>query len=57
MEDWRPMKEVAELLDISYYKLQRLVDRGTVSSKEDSLDRRVKLVNVEEVKRVFRIKA
>jgi len=56
MEDWRPMKEVAEMLNISYYKLQRLVDRGTVTAKEDPLDRRYRLVNIEEVKRVFRIK-
>lgn len=56
MEEWLPMRDVAEQLKISYYKLQRLVDRGEISSKPDTLDRRVKLVEISEVKRVFRIK-
>lgn len=55
-QDWLPMTEVAELLQISYYKLQRLVDRGTIQSQHDDLDRRKRLVKVADVKRVFRIK-
>jgi hypothetical protein len=55
-EEWMKMKDAAALLKISYWKLQRLADRGTISSKDDPLDRRARLVNVEEVKQIFRIK-
>jgi hypothetical protein len=55
-ENWVSMKEASETLKISYYKLIRLVDRGTIPTKEDELDRRARLVNLEDVKRVFRIK-
>ena len=52
---WLPMKEAAERLGISYYKLIRMVDRGKIQTMSDDLDRRVRLVNLEEVKKVFRI--
>ena len=52
---WLPMKEAAERLGISYYKLIRMVDRGKIQTMPDDLDRRVRLVNLEEVKKVFRI--
>jgi excisionase family DNA binding protein len=52
---WLPMKEAAKRLGISYYKLIRMVDRGKIQTMPDDLDRRVRLVNLEEVKKVFRI--
>jgi hypothetical protein len=55
-QEWLPMKEAAAQLKISYYKLIRMVDRGKLETREDDLDRRVRLVNLEEVRRVFRLK-
>jgi predicted site-specific integrase-resolvase len=55
-EEWMNMKDVASQLQISYWKLQRLVDRGTIPSKDDPLDRRARLVNINEVKQIFKIK-
>jgi hypothetical protein len=54
-QEWLPMKEAAERLNISYYKLIRMVDRGKLETKEDDLDRRVRLVNLNEVRKVFRL--
>jgi hypothetical protein len=56
-EQWLPMREVAEMLGISYDKLGRLVRRREIRSQDDPLDQRVKLVEVNEVKRIFRIRA
>lgn len=55
-ERWLPMREVADLLHISYDKLSRLVRQKAIQAQDDILDQRVKLVEVNEVKRVFRIK-
>jgi hypothetical protein len=55
-EQWLPMREVAEMLHISYDKLSRLVRQKAIQSKNDILDQRVKLVEVSEVKRVFRLR-
>lgn len=55
-EEWLPMRDVADMLKISYYKLSRLVAQNQISSQDDVLDRRVKLVEVNEVKRVFRLR-
>lgn len=55
-EQWLPMKEVAEMLNISYDKLSRLVRQKAIQTQDDILDQRVKLVEVNEVKKVFRIK-
>ena len=49
------MKEVATLLNISYDKLSRLVRQKVIKTQDDILDQRVKLVEVEEVKKIFRL--
>jgi hypothetical protein len=54
-EQWVSMKEAANQLKISYYKLIRMVDRGTIQTKQDDLDRRIRLVNIEEVRKIFRL--
>ena len=54
-ERWLPMKEVATLLNISYDKLSRLVRQKVIKTQDDVLDQRVKLVEVEEVKKIFRL--
>ncbi len=55
-EQWLPMRDVAEMLNISYDKLSRLVRQKAIRTQDDILDQRVKLVEVSEVKKVFRIK-
>ena len=55
-EQWLPMNEVAEMLKISAYKLSRMAQKGAIRTQPDILDARVKLVELNEVKRVFRIK-
>lgn len=53
-EEWLPMREVAKMLNISYDKLSRLVRQKIIQTRDDVLDQRVKLVEVNEVKKVFR---
>lgn len=55
-EQWMNMGETAKLLNISYNKLSRLVLQKAIRTQEDILDQRAKLVNVEEVKRIFKRK-
>jgi len=55
-EQWLPMREVANMLGISYDKLGRLVRRREIRSQDDPLDQRLKLVELSEVKRIFRIR-
>jgi len=54
-EQWLPMKEVASMLNISYDKLGRLVRRKEIRIKYEPLDQRVKLVELNEVKKMFKI--
>jgi len=56
-QQWLPMREVADMLNISYDKLSRLVRQKVIQTQSDVLDQRTKLVEVNEVKRVFRIKS
>jgi len=52
-EQWLPMRDVAKLLDIRYDKLARLARQNTVRSKNYPLDQRVRLVEVNEVRKMF----
>ncbi|HEX2557465.1 MAG TPA: hypothetical protein VHK86_04025 [Nitrososphaera sp.] len=54
-EQWLPMSIVAERLKISAYKLSRMAQKGAIVTKPDILDARVKLVELNEVKRIFRV--
>jgi len=54
-EQWLPIKEVAKMLNIRADKLARLARQKTIRSKDYPLDMRVKLVEVNEVKRLFEI--
>jgi hypothetical protein len=55
-EQWLPMKEVAKALGIPDYKLSRVAQKGSIQMRPDPIDGRVKLVEINEVKRIFRIK-
>jgi hypothetical protein len=52
-EEWLPMREVAKRLNISYGALSRLVSLGKLPSRTSDIDRRVRLVEVNQVKRKF----
>jgi len=54
-EQWLPMREVAERLKLSQYKLSRMAQKGAIRTKPDILDARIKLVELGEVRRVFRL--
>jgi hypothetical protein len=54
-EQWLPMREVAESLHISYDKLSRLVRQKVIRTQSDVLDQRKKLVEINEVRHIFRV--
>jgi len=55
-DQWVTMREASQQLGIQYNRITRLAAKGKIETKIDILDERVKLVNLEELKRVFRIK-
>lgn len=52
-EQWVPIKEAAKLLKISRYKLNQLIDRGLIETRENIKDYRERLVNVEQARQVL----
>jgi hypothetical protein len=52
-EQWLPIHEVARLLDIKKDKLARLAREQAIRSKTNPLDKREKLIEVNEVKRLY----
>jgi hypothetical protein len=46
---WITLSEAAKILDVSRPKMSRLVSSGMLTTKDDPLDQRVKLVNRNEV--------
>ncbi|HYX51381.1 MAG TPA: hypothetical protein VE843_16665 [Ktedonobacteraceae bacterium] len=52
-EQWVPVKEASKILNVSRYKINQLIDRGLIESRENIQDFREKLVNIEQIKRVL----
>jgi hypothetical protein len=50
MEEWITMKDAAKKLKVSYYKLSQLAMTGEIETKDSLRDKRVKLVNTEQIK-------
>lgn len=48
-DDWITLSEAAKLLRVSRPKMSRLVSSGTLETKEDPLDQRVRLVRRDDV--------
>ncbi len=48
-EQWVTMKEAAKALGTSPSKISRLASIGLIEIKEDLIDRRIKLVNLDQV--------
>lgn len=52
-EQWVPLKEAAKKLKVSRYKLNQLIDKGLVESRENIRDYREKLVNIDQARQVL----
>jgi hypothetical protein len=52
-EQWVPMKEAADILKVSHYKLSQLVTAGLIETRENIRDKREKLINIEQAKQVL----
>jgi len=52
-EHWVTMTQAAEELNVPVAQISRLAKRGDIKSENDAVNRRVKLVDLEEVKRIF----
>jgi len=53
-EEWVTMKEAAKSVGTSASKISRLASIGAIEVRENIIDRRLKLVNLEQVKELFR---
>lgn len=54
-EQWVTMKEASKITGVSQSKLSRLAAIKAIEVRSHVVDRRIKLVNVEEIKRVFQV--
>lgn len=52
-EEWITMTDAAERLGVPLSQISRLASRGTIRSEQDAINRRVRLVEFNEVKQVF----
>jgi hypothetical protein len=55
---WVPMREAAAILRAEGFKvsantISRLANRGTIQTKDDPVDARVRLVDLEELRKLF----
>ena len=58
IQRWVPMREAATILKaegfrVSANTISRLANRGTIQTKEDPVDARVRLVDLDELRRLF----
>ena len=55
---WVPMREAARLLHAEGFRvnanlISRLANRGTIQTRDDPIDARVRLVDLDELRRLF----
>jgi DNA-binding MarR family transcriptional regulator len=50
MADWVQMSEAAQILKIDKSKISRWAAQGVIQTKKSPIDRRVRLVSVEEIR-------
>lgn len=58
MAKWVPMREAAAILKAEGFKvspntISRLANRGSIQAKDDPIDARVRLVDLDELRRLF----
>lgn len=51
--EWVTIQEAAKRLNVRRAKISRLVSRGVIQTKDNPLDARVTLVDLEEVRTIF----
>lgn len=56
MVTWVTMRDAAKRLGKSHPTISRLAARGVIQVKEDPTDKRVKLVDLEELQRLYSIR-
>ena len=52
-EEWVTIQEASKRLDVRRAKISRLVSRKIIQTKDNPLDARVTLVNLEELRTIF----
>jgi hypothetical protein len=52
-EEWMTIQEASKRLNVRRAKISRLVSRGVIQTKDNPLDARVRLVNLEELRVIF----
>ena len=52
-EEWVTIQEAARRLDVKRNMISRLVSRGVIQTKNNPLDARVRLVNLDELRKLF----
>jgi hypothetical protein len=58
MAKWVPMREAAAILKAEGFKvspntISRLASRGTIQTRDDPIDTRVRLVDLDELRKLF----
>jgi hypothetical protein len=53
-EEWVPIQEAADRLKVRRNKISRLASRGVIQTRENPLDARVRLVNLNELRTLFK---
>jgi len=58
IQRWVPMREAARILQAEGYRvnanlISRLAGRGTIQTKDDPIDTRVRLVDLDELRTLF----
>jgi DNA-binding MarR family transcriptional regulator len=53
-ETWMSVNDASEYLKVSRRGIDRLVKRGEVETRYNALDRRIILVNIDEIRRLTR---
>jgi hypothetical protein len=54
-EQWVPMKEAATILNIDKSKLSRWAALKVIQTKASPIDRRVRLVDIEEIRNLIKV--
>jgi len=52
-EEWVTMQEAANRLKVNRNKISRLASRGAIQKRDNPLDARVRLVNLNEIRALF----
>lgn len=57
MVQWMPMRKAAQLLGKSHPTISRLAALHVIKTKNDKTDRRVKLVDLDELRKLYSVQS